>query len=137
MADVVVINKVDRAEPDDVLAIERTLRDVNPAAIVVLAASPVTLEPGPSLAGKRVLVIDDGPTITHGGMPFGAGIRRGRGRAAPREFVDPRPFAVGSIAETCREVPASSKRRCRRWATAPTSSTTSRRRSTRPTATSS
>jgi predicted GTPase len=108
MADVVVVGKVDVARPDDVLAIERTVRDVNPAATVVLAASPVTLEPGPSLAGKRVLVIDDGPTITHGGMPFGAGYVAAAAER-PAAFVDPRPFAVGSLAETFAKYPAIEK----------------------------
>jgi predicted GTPase len=108
MADVIVINKVDVARPDDVLAIERTVREVNPAATVVLAASPVTLEPGPSLAGKRVLVIDDGPTITHGGLPFGAGYVAAAAER-PAAFVDPRPFAVGSLADTFAKYPAIEK----------------------------
>jgi predicted GTPase len=108
MADVIVVGKVDVARPDDVLAIERTVREVNPAATVVLAASPVTLEPGPSLAGKRVLVIDDGPTITHGGMPFGAGYVAAAAER-PAAIVDPRPFAVGSLAETFAKYPAIEK----------------------------
>src|SRR5690606_1154708 len=69
---------------------------VNPRATVVTAASPVTLEPGPPLAGARVLVVEDGPTITHGGMPFGAGTVAARAAGAT-ELVDPRPYAVGSI----------------------------------------
>ena len=66
---------------------------------IVRAASPVSLEDGPSLAGKRVLVVDDGPTITHGGMPYGAGTVAAR-QAGVKTLVDPRPYAVGSIAET-------------------------------------
>lgn len=104
MADVVVINKVDSAEPAAIQAVERNVTDVNPAATVIFAESPVELEPGPDLAGKRVLVIDDGPTITHGGMPFGAGMVAAR-QAGAAEFVDARPYAVGSIADTYRRYP--------------------------------
>ncbi len=98
LADAVVVNKIDAAPRD---AIERVLRDVrlaNPTAQVVLARSPVTLEEGPDLAGKRVLVVEDGPTLTHGGMGFGAGTVAAR-EAGAAELVDPRPFASGSIAE--------------------------------------
>ncbi|HKH88178.1 MAG TPA: hypothetical protein VKA05_05110, partial [Acidimicrobiales bacterium] len=76
----------------------------NPAAAVVLAASPVTLAPGPPLAGARVLVIEDGPTITHGGLPYGAGTVGARQEGATT-FVDPRPYAVGSIADTFARYP--------------------------------
>lgn len=104
MADVVVINKVDSADPR---AVERVLEDVrnaNPAAEVVFAKSPVTLGYGPDLLGKRVLVVDDGPTLTHGGMAFGAGTVAARNGGAAK-LVDPRPFAVGSIAETLAKWP--------------------------------
>jgi predicted GTPase len=104
MADVIVINKIDSAEPGDVQLVERNATDVNPGATLVFAESPVELEPGPDLVGKRVLVIDDGPTITHGNMPFGAGMVAAR-NAGAAEFVDARPFAVGSIAETYRKYP--------------------------------
>jgi predicted GTPase len=98
MADVVVVNKVDTADVDDVERVLASVVEVNPTATIVRAASPVTLEPGPSLEGARVLVVEDGPTITHGGMPYGAGTVAAReAGAAP---VDPRPFAVGSIART-------------------------------------
>lgn len=103
MADIVVINKVDVANPDDVEAVERHVRGLNPHAAVVRAASPVTLEPGPPIAGKRVLVVEDGPTLTHGGMGFGAGTV-----AAVRHharLVDPRPFASGSIADVFDRFP--------------------------------
>jgi predicted GTPase len=79
-------------------------RRLAPAAVIVHAASPVELSDGPSLAGRRVLVVEDGPTITHGGMPFGAGTVASR-RAGAAELVDPRPYAVGSIAETYRRYP--------------------------------
>jgi len=104
MADVVVINKVDSAEPAAVQAVEQSVTEVNPEAAVVFAESPVDLEPGPELAGKRVLVIDDGPTITHGGMPFGAGMVAAR-NAGAAEVVDARPYAVGSIADTYKRYP--------------------------------
>jgi predicted GTPase len=104
MADVVVINKVDSAEPAAVAAIAANIAATNPRATVIRAASPVTLEPGPSLAGARVLVVEDGPTLTHGGMAFGAGTVAAR-QAGATSFVDPRPYAVGSIAETFRAYP--------------------------------
>ena len=103
MADVVVVNKVDSATPEQ---IELTLRDVSelaPKATIIRAASPVVLEEGPSLKGKQVLVIDDGPTITHGGMPFGAGLVAARDAGAIP--IDPRPFAIGSIAATLKKFP--------------------------------
>jgi predicted GTPase len=104
MADIVVVNKVDTADPDDVRRVIGNVRSVNPSATIVEAASPVSLEGGESLAGKRALVIDDGPTITHGGMPYGAGTVAAR-QAGVAELVDPRPFAVGSIVETFRKYP--------------------------------
>jgi predicted GTPase len=99
LADVVVINKVDSADPAQVERVLADVASINPAASIVKAKSPVTLEHGPSLVGAAVLVVEDGPTITHGGMPFGAGlVAAQRGGAAA--IVDPRPYAVGSIAET-------------------------------------
>jgi predicted GTPase len=104
IADVVVVNKMDSADRPAVEQVVANVRSVNPRAVLVTAASPVTLEPGPSLAGKRVLVVDDGPTITHGGMPYGAGTVAARAAGAA-ELVDPRPYAVGSIAETFEKYP--------------------------------
>ncbi len=104
MADVVVVNKVDTADAAAVEAVERSVHDVNPGATVVRAASPVRLETGPDLAGRPVLVVEDGPTITHGGMPYGAGTVAAR--AAGAIPVDPRPFAVGSIAGTYARYPS-------------------------------
>ena len=104
MADVVVINKIDSAGLEKT---ERVLTDVaavNPAATVIRAASPTMLQDGPPLMGRRVLVIEDGPTLTHGGMSFGAGLVAAQLGGAG-EVVDPRPFAVGSIAETFRRFP--------------------------------
>ncbi len=99
MADVVVVNKVDTAEPADVLRVVADVERVNPNARVVYAKSPVQLQPGETILGKRVLVVDDGPTLTHGGMAFGAGTVAARNSGAAT-LVDPRPFAVGSIKET-------------------------------------
>jgi predicted GTPase len=104
MTDVVVVNKIDSARPEDV---ERVLADVaalNPHATVIRAESPVTLDPGPPLQGMRVLVVEDGPTLTHGGMAFGAGTVAARAEGAA-ELVDPRPWAIGSIAETFERFP--------------------------------
>jgi predicted GTPase len=97
MADVVVINKVDSADQHAVGEVIANIQAVNPHATVVKAASPVTLEPGPRLYGRPVLVVEDGPTLTHGGMPSGAGTIAAR-RAGATHVIDPRPFAVGSIA---------------------------------------
>jgi len=99
LADVVVVNKIDSASREQVQRVIDDVRLLNPAAAIVEAESPVTLDAGPSLEGKRVLVIEDGPTLTHGGMTFGAGTVGAR-QAGAAEIVDPRPWAVGSIAET-------------------------------------
>ena len=104
MADVIVVNKLDSA---DAASIERVLTDVaavNPRATVVRANSPVTLDEGPSLAGASVLVIEDGPTVTHGGMAFGAGTVAAQ-RAGVGEQIDPRPFAFGSLEGVFRDNP--------------------------------
>lgn len=104
MADVIVVNKTDSADRGAVDQVVANVRALNPRASLVTAASPVTLEPGPSLAGRRVLVIEDGPTITHGGMPYGAGAVAARAEGVT-DFVDPRPYAVGSIADTYARYP--------------------------------
>ncbi len=99
MADVVVVNKIDSASAEQVAQVLAAVAELNPAATVVLAASPVTLGAGPDLEGRPVLVVEDGPTITHGGMPFGAGTVAAR-QAGAHDLVDPRPLAAGSLAET-------------------------------------
>jgi predicted GTPase len=104
MADVVVVNKVDTAEPADVLRLVADVERVNPVARVVYARSPVHLQPGEPILGKRVLVVDDGPTLTHGGMAFGAGTVAAR-EAGAASLVDPRPVAVGTIKETLERWP--------------------------------
>lgn len=103
-ADVVVVNKVDVAPADQVEQIEEAIATANPSAMVVRAASPTRLEDGPKLAGARVLVIEDGPSLTHGGLTYGAGTVAARAGGAAR-IVDPRPFAVGSIAKTFEQYP--------------------------------
>lgn len=104
MADVVLINKVDTASSEDVRRIRKDVYAVNPDATVVEGASPIFLENPEGIRGKRVLVIEDGPTLTHGGMAYGAGIVAAR-RYGAAELVDPRPSAVGSIAETFEKYP--------------------------------
>jgi predicted GTPase len=96
MADVIVINKIDSATDEQVARVERAAGEINPQALVIRARSPVTLEDGTDLAGKRVLVIEDGPTLTHGEMLFGAGVVAARQHGAA-EIVDPRASAVGSM----------------------------------------
>jgi predicted GTPase len=104
MADVVVINKVDTAAAHDVEAVVRNVQDVNPLATVVFAASPPILDTGPELLGRTVLVVDDGPTLTHGEMPFGAGLVAAR-RAGAARIADPRPYAVGSLRDLFEKWP--------------------------------
>jgi len=99
LADVVVVNKIDSASREQVQRVIDDVRLLNPAAAIVEAESPVTLDEGPSLEGQRVLVVEDGPTLTHGGMTFGAGTVAAR-HAGAAGIVDPRPWAVGTIAET-------------------------------------
>jgi predicted GTPase len=101
MADVVVINKMDSASADQVDALVRTIGDVNPDASIVKANSRVSVDDPDAIAGKRVLVVEDGPTLTHGDMKFGAGVVAARAHGASA-IVDPRPWATGTIEETFR-----------------------------------
>lgn len=101
MADIVVINKVDTATPDAVLAVRASVAHANPTAAVVEAASPVTVDEPGRIRGRRALAVEDGPTLTHGGMAFGAATLAARNHGA-LELVDPRPHAVGSIREVFR-----------------------------------
>jgi predicted GTPase len=105
LADVFVINKVDTAKPEDVIAVRESARRLNPRATVIEAASPLFVDDPKAIEGKRVLVIEDGPTLTHGEMAYGAGWVAAR-RFGASEIVDPRPFAVGSILETYRKYPS-------------------------------
>lgn len=102
MADVVVINKVDTATPEGVETVRRSIEAVNPDALVIEAASPVTVDNPEMIKGKKVLVVEDGPTLTHGNMAYGAGVIIAK-KLGAAEIVDPRPYAVGSIAETFKK----------------------------------
>ncbi len=99
LADVVVINKINTADPANVALVEKNIKAINPKARFIRAGSPVTVDDPGAVAGRRVLVVEDGPTLTHGEMTFGAGhvAARAFGAAA---IIDPRPFAVGSIQKT-------------------------------------
>ena len=103
-ADVLIINKVDTADAENVIKVRESLRLLNPKAIVIEAASPLFVEKPDAIRGKRVLVIEDGPTLTHGEMAYGAGFVAAR-RFGAAEIVDPRPFAVNSIKATYEKYP--------------------------------
>jgi predicted GTPase len=99
MADVLVINKVDSATADQIAAVERSIASANPGAMVIKARSEVTAEGADQIEGKRVLVIEDGPTLTHGEMRYGAGVVAAKQHNAA-EIVDPRDYAVGTLKDT-------------------------------------
>jgi predicted GTPase len=105
LADVVVITKEDTADPAHIQQVKDTVRRYNPRATVIDAASPLRVNDPQSITGKRVLVVEDGPTLTHGNMAYGAGLLAAE-RFGAAEIVDPRPYAQGSIAETLRTYPA-------------------------------
>ncbi|HQN04743.1 MAG TPA: cyclic 2,3-diphosphoglycerate synthase [Anaerolineaceae bacterium] len=104
LADVFVINKVDTANPESVIAVRNRITELNPRALVIEGASPLFVDDPEAIRGKRVLVIEDGPTLTHGEMKYGAGWVAAR-RFGAGEIVDPRPFAVASIADTYKKYP--------------------------------
>ena len=104
MADVIVINKIDSADFDNIQSVRENIERVNPRAVVVDAASTLSVEKPDVIRGKRVLVVEDGPTLTHGEMKIGAGIVAAK-RFGAAEIVDPRPYAVGKLAETFRIYP--------------------------------
>ena len=104
MAHAVVINKVDSATPEQMARVRQSLDEVNPRAMRIEAASPLTVDRPELIFGKRVIVIEDGPTCTHGGMKYGAGVVAAR-KFGAAELVDPRPCAVGSIARTFETYP--------------------------------
>ena len=104
MSDVVLINKEDTAKVEDIEAVRDAITALNPDAVIMDANSPVTVEDPSVIEGKRVLVVEDGPTLTHGGMKYGAGVVAARQHDAA-DMIDPRPFAVGSIAETFEKYP--------------------------------
>ena len=104
MADVVVINKIDSAHPDNIQIVRENIARVNPEAMVVDAASPIAVDDPEVIRGKRVLVVEDGPTLTHGGMTLGAGTVAAQ-RYGAAELVDPRPYTVGMITDTFEAFP--------------------------------
>jgi predicted GTPase len=104
LADVFVINKVDTADAENVLTVRENLQKMNPTAVIIEGASPLFVDDPDAIRGKRVIVIEDGPTLTHGEMKYGAGFVAAR-RFGAAEIVDPRPFAVGSIIDTYNKYP--------------------------------
>ncbi len=104
LADVFVINKVDTADYENVIMVRKNLFELNPDAVVIEGASPLYVDDPEAIRGKRVLVVEDGPTLTHGGMAYGAGFVAAR-RFGAGEIVDPRPFAVASIKATYEKYP--------------------------------
>lgn len=104
MADVVILNKVDTANYEDILLVRHNIREMNPRAQILEAASPLLVDHPEAIRGKRVLVVEDGPTLTHGEMSYGAGMVAAE-RFGAAEIIDPRPFAVGSIAAVYQKYP--------------------------------
>lgn len=104
IADVVVLNKIDTADLANIARVRENVRAVNPTATIVEAASPIFVEDAAAIAGKRVLVVEDGPTLTHGEMAYGAGFVAAQ-RFGAAEIIDPRPYAVRSIAKTFAKYP--------------------------------
>jgi len=104
LADVVVMNKIDTADRAGIEAELEAVRSVNAKAEIIMAASPVTVDKPKAVRGKKVLVVEDGPTLTHGEMKYGAGMVAARQLGAA-EFIDPRPFAVGEIKATFKKYP--------------------------------
>ncbi len=104
MADVAVINKVVTAQPENILTVTKNIKSVNPKAVIIEGASPVTVDKPELITGKRVLVVEDGPTLTHGEMKYGAGVVAAQ-KLGAKEIVDPRPFTVKSISGTFQKYP--------------------------------
>ncbi|TES91945.1 MAG: GTPase [Candidatus Cloacimonadota bacterium] len=108
MCDVAVINKMDSAKEEDIKTVRRNIKNINPNALIVEANSPVSVDNPEIIKDKRVLVVEDGPTLTHGGMNFGAGFVAAK-KSQVKEIVDPRPFAVRSIKDTFEKYPKTGK----------------------------
>lgn len=104
MADVIVINKIDTADTEDIDEVRWSVREANPNAIIIDAASPIAVEDADLILGKIALVVEDGPTLTHGEMTYGAGMVAAE-KFGATDVVDPRPFTVGSITETFEKYP--------------------------------
>jgi len=101
MADVIIINKMNTAKPEDIETVEKNVKEINPNAVVIKANSAITVDEPEKIKGKRVVIVEDGPTLTHGEMIFGAGVIAAKNHGC--EIVDPRPHAVGSIKETYKK----------------------------------
>ena len=99
MADVIIINKIDTANADDINTVRQNIEKVNPNALVIEAASPISVDDPDEIRNKKVLVVEDGPTLTHGGMAFGAGFVAAK-KFGAKEIINPKPYAVGSIKDT-------------------------------------
>lgn len=104
LADVVIINKIDSASPASIQEVRENIAKVNPGAVVIDGASPIRVDDSKLIRGKRVLVVEDGPTLTHGEMKIGAGVVAAR-KFGAAELIDPRPFTVGRLSETFRIYP--------------------------------
>jgi predicted GTPase len=104
MADAVIINKIDSATKEGIETVRENVRNVNPNAVIIEAASPITVDKPELITGKRVLVVEDGPTLTHGEMKYGAGTVIAQ-KLNAKEIVDPRPYTVKSIADTYKKYP--------------------------------
>jgi predicted GTPase len=102
--DVIIINKCDTAKPEDIESVLANARELNPEATIIKANSPVTVDDPSAVEGRKVLVIEDGPTLTHGEMTYGAGVVAARKHGAA-EIVDPRPYAVGSLKDVYERYP--------------------------------
>ena len=99
-----IINKIDSAKPEGIQKVRQNIEKINPKAIVIDAASPIRVADASVIRGKRVLVVEDGPTLTHGGMRIGAGTLAAH-KFGATELVDPRPFVAGKIKDTFRKYP--------------------------------
>ena len=104
LADVIIVNKITTTSYENVMKLEENIRTANPKAIIVEAASPIFVDKPELVKGKKVLVIEDGPTLTHGGMKYGAGVVAAK-RYGAKELIDPRPYLVGSMKETFEHYP--------------------------------
>ena len=104
LADVVVINKMDSASPEDIQTVRESIEQVAPGAVVIDGASPIRVDDPSVIRGKRVLVVEDGPTLTHGEMKIGAGVVAAR-KFGAAELIDPRPYTVGRLTETFEKYP--------------------------------
>ncbi|MBC8527402.1 MAG: GTPase [Candidatus Cloacimonetes bacterium] len=104
LADVIVINKIDSADDSDIIIVRENIQNINPKAIVIDAASPISVDKPEVIKGKRVLVVEDGPTLTHGGMKYGAGVVAAK-KFGCSELVDPRPYTSGTITQVFKKYP--------------------------------